>query len=264
VGETPRLKVALLQLDIVWEDVAASHARASRLLEQAAKGGARLAVLPEMFSTGFSMRPERVAQPPGGPSETFLKERAAALGLWILGSIPESGEERPRNVALCVSPAGQVTRYAKIHPFSFGGEDKQYAGGDGIVTVAIDGVRVTPFICYDLRFPEPFRLAADATDLYAVVSNWPERRQMHLTVLLQARAIENQAYVVGVNRTGEGDGLRYAGRSVAYSPWGEKLAEAGSEETVLFCEVDPGEVSVARKTFPALRDRRPEAYRVLR
>jgi predicted amidohydrolase len=257
------VRVALLQLDIVWEDVAASHARASRLLEQAAREGARLAVLPEMFSTGFSMHPQRVAQPRGGASESFLRERAASLGLWILASIPESGESRPRNVALLVSPSGEVVRYAKIHPFSFGGEDREYAGGDGIVTAHVDGVRVTPFICYDLRFPEPFRLAADATDLYAVVSNWPDRRQTHLTVLLQARAIENQAYVVGVNRTGEGDGLRYLGRSVAFSPWGEKLAEAGEEETVVFCEVDPAEVAVARKTFPALKDRRPEAYRRL-
>ncbi len=258
------MKVALLQLDIVWEDVAASHARAARLLEEAARGGARLAILPEMFSTGFSMRPQRVAQPPGGPSETFLRERAGALGLSILGSVPESGAGRPRNVALLVSPGGEVVRYAKIHPFSFGGEDREYAGGDGVVTAVVEGVRVTPFICYDLRFPEPFRLAADATDLFAVVSNWPERRQAHLTVLLRARAIENQAYVVGVNRVGEGDGLRYLGRSIAFSPWGETLVEAGEEETVVFCDVDPGEVTVARRTFPALRDRRPAAYRVLR
>ena len=258
------MKVGLLQLDIVWEDVEASHARAARLLDQAARGGARLAVLPEMFSTGFSMRPERVAQAPGGPSETFLRERAESLGLWIVGSVPEVRDGRARNVALVVSPSREVTRYAKIHPFSFAGEDRQYEGGEGVVTASIEGVRVTPFICYDLRFPEPFRLAADSTDLYVVVSNWPERRQMHLRALLQARAIENLAFVVGVNRTGEGDGVRYVGRSVAFSPWGEVLAEAGEEEGVLLCEVDPDAVSDARERFPALRDRRPNAYRLLR
>ncbi|MGE5277855.1 MAG: carbon-nitrogen family hydrolase [Acidobacteriota bacterium] len=258
------MRVALLQLDIVWEDWAASHARAGRLLEEAAGGGARLAVLPEMFSTGFSMRPERVAQPPGGPSETFLRERARELGLWIIASVPEARDGRPRNVALVVPPAGEVSRYAKIHPFSFAGEDRQYEAGEGIVTVSIEGTRVTPFICYDLRFPEPFRLAADSTDLYVVVSNWPERRKSHLRVLLEARAIENQAYVVGVNRTGEGDGVRYVGNSVAFSPWGEVLAEAGEEEKVHFCEVDAAVVARARETFPALRDRRPEAYRLLR
>jgi predicted amidohydrolase len=258
------MRVALLQLDTVWEDVPASHARAERLLAEAARGAARLAVLPEMFSTGFSMRPERVAQPPGGPSETFLRAQARALGLWIIASIPEKSEAAARNVALVVSPAGEVARYAKIHPFSFAGEDRQYEGGDGILTVAIEGVRVTPFICYDLRFPEPFRLAAEGTDLYVVVSNWPERRQAHLRALLQARAIENLAYVVGVNRTGEGDGVRYAGGSVAFSPWGEVLAEAGEGETVLVCEVDAGAVTDARERFPALRDRRPGAYRLLR
>jgi len=256
------LKIALVQLDIVWEDVDASHARAARLLESSARQGARLALLPEMFSTGFSMRPERVAQPPGGPSETFLRERACALGLWIIGSVPELAGGQARNVALVVSPAGEVARYAKIHPFSFAGEDRQYAAGDRIVTVKVEGLRVTPFICYDLRFPEPFRAAADATDLYAVVANWPERREAHRRVLLQARSIENLAYVAGVNRAGEGDGVRYAGRSVAFSPWGEVLVEAGESETVVLCDVDPAAVADARERFPALKDRRPEAYRL--
>jgi predicted amidohydrolase len=258
------LKVALLQLDIAWEDVSGSHARAHRLLDEAARGGARLAVLPEMFSTGFSMRPERVAQRPGGASERFLTERARALDLWVIASVPESHGERARNVALVVSPSGEVARYAKIHPFSFAGEDRHYEGGEGILTVPIEGTRVTPFVCYDLRFPEPFRLAADGTDLYVVVSNWPERRQVHLRILLQARAIENLAFVVGVNRTGEGDGVRYAGGSVAFSPWGEVLAEAGEPETVVFCDVDPAAVARAREAFPALKDRRPDAYRLLR
>jgi len=255
------VRVALLQLDTAWEDAARSHARAGPLLERAAREGARLAVLPEMFSTGFSMHPERVAQSPGGPSESFLRERSRALGLWILASIPEKEDGRSRNVALLVAPAGEVTRYAKIHPFSFAGEDRVYAGGDGVVTAAVEGVRVTPFVCYDLRFPEPFRLAADGTDLYAVVANWPERRQAHWRALLQARAIENLAFVVGVNRAGEGDGVRYAGGSAAFSPWGELLAEAGAAEEVLFCDVDPAAVAKARETFPALRDRRPDAYR---
>jgi len=257
------LKVALVQTDIVWEDPAANHRRAAALLDRAAGEGARLAVLPEMFSTGFSMSPERVAQPPGGPSETFLREQAENLSVWLIASVPEVCGGAFRNTALVVSPAGEVVRYSKIHPFSFAGEDRRYAPGEGIVTVAISGVRVTPFICYDLRFPEPFRAVADATDLFVVVANWPERREMHRRVLLQARAIENLAYAVGVNRTGEGDGIRYAGRSVAFSPWGETLAEAGEEEGIVVCDVDPQAVTDAREKFPALRDRRPEAYRTL-
>jgi predicted amidohydrolase len=256
------MRVAILQLDIAWEDPEASHGRAAALLDRAAHGGARLAVLPEMFSTGFSMRPDRVAQARGGVSESFLRDRARALGLWLLASIPEKADGAPRNVALLVAPSGEVTRYAKIHPFSFAGEDRVYAGGDGVVTASVEGVRVTPLVCYDLRFPEPFRVAADGTDLYAIVANWPERRHTHWRALLQARAIENLAYVVGVNRSGEGDGVRYAGGSAAFSPWGELLAEAGAAEDVVFCEIDPAVAAKARETFPALRDRRPEAYRL--
>jgi predicted amidohydrolase len=255
------VRVALAQMDLAWEDVLENHRRAARLLEQAAAGRARLALLPEMFSTGFSMDSRRIAQPPGGPSESFLREQAARLGLWILASVPESGEPSPRNMALLVSPDGSVVRYAKIHPFSYAGEDRVYAAGDRVVTAEIDGVRVTPFVCYDLRFPEPFRTAAADTDLFAVVANWPDQRREHWRALLRARAIENQAYVVGVNRAGDGNGLHYAGDSAAIAPLGETIVEADEREQVLFCDVDPEVVMKLRTRFPALEDRRPEAYR---
>jgi len=154
------VKIALLQMDIAWEDVPENHRRAAKMLAEAASGGARLAVLPEMFNTGFSMDSRRIAQPPGGPSETFLREQAAAHDIWILASVPEAGEPSPRNMALLVSPRGSVVRYAKIHPFSYAGEHEHYAAGERVVTADVEGLRVTPFVCYDLRFPEPFRLAA--------------------------------------------------------------------------------------------------------
>ena len=255
------MRVALLQMDLAWEDVLENHRRAARLLEEAAAGGARLALLPEMFSTGFSMDSRRIAQPPGGPSESCLLARSARLGLWILASVPESGEPSPRNMALLVSPDGSVVRYAKIHPFSYAGEDRVYTAGDRVVTAEIDGVRVTPFVCYDLRFPEPFRTAAADTDLFAVVANWPDQRREHWRALLRARAIENQAYVVGVNRAGDGNGLHYAGDSAAIAPLGETIIEADEREQALFCDVDPEVVKKLRARFPALEDRRPEAYR---
>jgi len=255
------VRVALVQMDLAWEDVAENHRRAARHLAAAKEGGARLAILPEMFSTGFSMSADRIAQPPGGPSETFLRGQARELGLWILASVPEAGEPAPRNMALLVSPEGGVTRYAKIHPFSYAGEDRVYAAGDRVVTAEIEGVRVTPFVCYDLRFPEPFRTAAAETDLFAVVANWPDQRREHWRTLLRARAIENQAYVAGVNRAGDGNGLHYAGDSAAIAPLGETLAEADDREQVLFADVDPEVVKKLRARFPALEDRRPEAYR---
>ena len=255
------MRVALLQLDLAWEDVAENHRRAARLLSEAKNGGATLAVLPEMFSTGFSMDAARIAQPPGGESEQFLKEQARKLGIWILASVPERGEPRPRNMAMLASPDGAVVKYAKIHPFSYAGEDRVYTAGDRVVTAEVEGVRVTPLVCYDLRFPEPFRTAAADTDLFVVVANWPDQRREHWRTLLRARAIENQAYVVGVNRAGEGNGLRYAGDSAAIAPLGETLAEADAGEQVLFADVDPEVVKKLRSRFPALQDRRPSAYR---
>jgi predicted amidohydrolase len=255
------MRIALVQMDLAWEDVGENHRRARRHLEEARRRGARLALLPEMFCTGFSMKANRIAQPPGGPSETFLRETARELSLWILASIPEAGEPRPRNMAILAGPEGSITRYAKIHPFTFGGEHRVYIGGDRVVTVAVEGLRVTPLVCYDLRFPEPFRLAAADTDLFAVVANWPEPRREAWRTLLRARAIENLCYVAGVNRAGEGGGLRYAGDSAVISPWGEVLVEGSDAEEVLVCDVDSDVVRDARAKFPALDDRRPEAYR---
>lgn len=255
------MRVAVVQMDLAWEDVLENHRRARRLAVDAAAQGSRLAVYPEMFSTGFSMAADRIAQPEGGASETFLRETARELGMWLLASVPEAGQPRPRNVALLVSPGGAVTRYAKIHPFTFGGEDRHYAPGERVVTATVEDVRVTPLICYDLRFPEPFRLAAGETDLYAVIANWPDSRREHWRALLKARAIENQAYVIGVNRAGEGGGLSYAGDSAVIDPMGETLAEAGPGEAVLVCDIDPETVTAIRGRFPALQDVRPESYR---
>jgi predicted amidohydrolase len=255
------MKVALLQLDIAWEDVPANHARASRLLDQAAALGARLAVLPEMFATGFSMDGHRIAQPAAGPTEEFLRERASTLGLHIVAGVAEEAGALPANRALLVSPGGHVKRYTKIHPFSFAGEEKVMGSGTEVITWDVEGLRVTPLVCYDLRFPEPFRLAAEETDLYAVIANWPERRRHHWSLLLRARAVENLSYVAGVNRVGEGDGLRYLGDSALVGPWGETIVSAADQETVVVAEISPETVAEARRKFPVLSDRRPASYR---
>ncbi len=255
------MRIALLQLDLAWEDVPANHARAASRLKEAADLGARLAILPEMFATGFSMDGARIAQPPGGATETWLRALASGLDLFILAGMAASGDPLPTNDALLVSPQGDVARYSKIHPFSFAGEDRAFAGGERVTTVDVEGVRITPLICYDLRFPEPFRLSADDTDLYAVIANWPERRRGHWKTLLKSRAIENLAYVAGVNRVGDGGGLHYAGDSALHSPWGETLVSAAEEEAVLIADVDPARVADARAKFPVLADRRPAAYR---
>lgn len=249
------MKIALVQMDLAWEDAAENHRRAERHAQAAAALGARLVILPEMFSSGFSMRPERIAEDVGGPTEMFMRRLAEGLGVWLLGGVPET--VGPRNVAMLVSPEGELRRYTKIHPFSFAKEHEHYRAGEEVCRWEVEGLRICPLICYDLRFPEPFRMVAAETDLFVVIANWPERRRAHWQTLLRARAIENLAYVAGVNRVGEGDGLRYMGDSALCSPWGERLVGAAEAEAVLVADVDPAVVREARRSFPVLDDRRP-------
>jgi predicted amidohydrolase len=254
------VKVAAIQHDIVWEDAAATHELVSPMIAQAAAAGAQLIVLAEMFATGFSMHPERIAEPEGGPSEQFLLEQAAQHGATLIASIAQTGADgRFRNNAIVAGPTGQVQRYAKIHPFSYAGEHEHYEAGDKPLTVDIDGLRTSVFVCYDLRFADEFWALAQDTDLYVVVANWPHPRHEHWRALLRARAIENQAYVVGVNRVGSAgrtEQLPHVGGSTILDPSGIALVEGGPAPTVLVADVDADSVAGTRARFPFLADRR--------
>lgn len=252
------MRVAVLQSDIVWEDPQANFARLRPWIANAAGAGARLVVLPEMFACGFTMRSERVAEPVDGPTTEFLREQAQQQRLWICGSLPErpSGSERPYNTLVLAAPDGRLFRYRKIHPFTYAGEDASYAAGSQFLMVDVEGLCITFFICYDLRFADEFWATARDTDCYLVPANWPERRRRHWMSLLAARAIENQAYVAAVNRVGTGDGLTYSGDSRVVNPWGEVLCAAAAQETLLLAEIDPARVREARTSFPVMQDRR--------
>ena len=256
------MKVAAIQHDVVWEDGPATRARLVPLIQHAVNGGARLVVLTEMYATGFSMNTDTMAESPGGPNEQFLIDQARTHGVWLVGSIsqwqpaPAGPDRRAQNVAVLAGPTGQLHRYAKVHPFSYSGEDKRYAPGTELLTVSVEDLRVSIFVCYDLRFADEFWQLAHDTDLYLVVANWPEPRREHWRALLRARSIENQAYLVGVNRVGVGDGISYTGDSVILDPLGRPLAEASLSETVLLCDLDPAEVKRVRDRFPFLADRR--------
>lgn len=257
-GEVGAVKVAAIQHDIVWEDRAGNFEHLVPMIEVAAGAGARLVVLPEMFATGFSMATDRVAEPVDGPSTGFLLEQAAAHGIWVCGSVPASpaGADRPCNRLVLAGPDGTTRHYDKIHLFSFAEEHLHYAAGDDYLTVEVEGLRVSLFVCYDLRFAEEFWALASDTDLYVVLANWPASRRMHWITLLRARAIENQAYVVGVNRVGHGGGLDYSGDSLIVDPLGEVLAAGGGSEEVLLADVDAAAVREVRRQFPFLPDRR--------
>ena len=156
------MKVAAIQHDIVWEDAERTRKNVAPLIAQAAVAGARLIVLTEMYATGFSMQPERIAEHPGGANEQFLVDQARKHGSYLVGSIAQwdRADGRARNVAVVAQPSGEVQRYAKIHPFSYAGEDKHYAAGTQFLTVDVvangESLRVSPFVCYDLRFADEF------------------------------------------------------------------------------------------------------------
>lgn len=254
------MKVAAIQHDIVWEDAAATHTHVKGLVADAAAGGAELIVLAEMFATGFSMHPERIAEDEAGPSEQFLLATAAETRAHLLGSIAQRGADGAyRNNAVLAAPDGSVVRYAKIHPFSYAGEHERYAAGTEFVTVDVRGVRTSLFVCYDLRFADEFWDRALDTDLYVVVANWPTPRHEHWRALLRARAIENQAYVLGVNRVGaagRGRDLPHSGGSALIDPLGVTIFEGDTTEQVLVGEVDAAVVADVRARFPFLADRR--------
>jgi predicted amidohydrolase len=251
------VKVACVQHDIVWEDRAATCDRLRPQIAAAAGAGARIVLLTETFSTGFSMHLDRVAEPRGGPGSRFLAEQAAAHGVWLGGSCFEVDEpgEAPYNSFVLAGPDGTEHRYRKMHRFGYGGEDTRFSAGAKTLTVEVEGLRVSLFVCYDLRFADDWWAAAPDTDAYLLVANWPEARRRHWQALVVARAIENQAYVVACNRVGGGGRLDYAGDSAIVDPLGEVLASGARTEALLVAEVDPARVAAVRAEFPFLADR---------
>ena len=249
--------VAAVQHDIVWADRDANFAALSPLIRETAANGARLVVLTEMFSTGFVVDRDDIGEPAGGPSSAFLSSMATELGIWVCGSCPEvaDGDPRPYNSFVVAAPDGTQHRYSKIHPFTYGGEDRHFRAGDSHVTIDVEGIRTSLFVCYDLRFADEFWALAQRTDLYLVPANWPVSRREHWTSLLRARAIENQAWVVGVNRVGSGGKLDYVGDSRIIDPLGSETV-AGDGQCIVYADVTAESVAQTRERFPFLQDRR--------
>lgn len=251
------LRVALGEYDTGWHQPEGSLSRASVCVSRAASTGARLVVLPEMCATGFTMDAESWAEASDGPSFTRLGALARAHDVWLLAGLAMRDAYGFHNVAAVFGPDGAIAgMYAKQRLFAFAGEHDHYSPGAAPLVVDIDGVRVSPFICYDLRFPELFRAAAPAADLLVVIANWPAARRAHWDALLPARAIENLSYVVGVNRTGTADGLHYDGGSVAYDPWGVSSAVRMAVASPSVVDVSSERVASVRATYPFLEDMR--------
>ena len=241
------LRIALGEYDLGWQDAGRSLARAREVVARAAGDGARLVALPEMATTGFTMDGS-YATPIDGGDAARLAELAAAHDVWLVAGVAARDADGPFNAAIVADPTGSIVAvYRKQRLFSYGGEHETYVAGDQPVVVDVEGVRIAPFICYDLRFPELFREVAAGVDAFVLVANWPKPRRAHWDVLTRARAIENQAYFVAVNRTGSGGGLEFDGGSVAYDPWGEPLPGP-------VIRIDSARVTEVRNSYPFLAD----------
>lgn len=250
------LNVAVLQIPLVWQDAMANHTAIERWLQEAQ--GADLIVLPEMFNSGFSMQPERFAEAADGDTIRWLQAKAAQYQCAIAGSIAvQTDFSAPRfvNRLLFVTPDGAVQSYDKRHLFRMGDEHQHYQAGEERVIAHYRGWRILLQICYDLRFPVFARNCADY-DLALYVANWPSARARIWSTLLSARAIENQAYVIGCNRVGDDpNGLQYSGDSVVLDVVGAPLAELPAHRAgVLQATLDRNELIKFRQAFPAHLD----------
>ena len=251
------MHIAAVQFDIRWEDRTANHARVRHLLSQCDLPRNSLVVLPEMFDTGFSINTAVTDPGTVSASELFCREIAKEYQVAVLaGMATRTREGRLANEAVAFSPdGGELVRYRKRQPFALAGEHLHYPAGTVPATFEWQGVRIAPLICYDLRFPELFRPTAVAgAELFIVIANWPVARIGHWVCLLQARAIENQAYVLGVNRAGADPNFKYDGRTSLFDPHGKQIFEADAREQILTADIDAELVRAWREQFPALRD----------
>lgn len=252
------MNVVALQLDIAWENKRANFKKVRRLMTEASPAPNSLVALPEMFATGFSMNTAAVAEEYGGETEQFLAEIAREFSIHVVaGAVLRGRDGRARNKALIFSPDGKLAGfYAKMRLFTPGGEGAQLAAGERPTAVLLGEATVSPFVCYDLRFPELFRQVAAARqpELYVVVASWPEKRILHWVRLLQARAIENQAYVIGVNRVGADPFYNYKGRSIIVDYNGDILADAGETEGAIQASLDLPSLRKYRTGLPFLED----------
>jgi len=253
------MKIAAVQMDIFWHNRQANHSRIWDFARKAKDSGADLFILPEMFSTGFSMDNTVTPEPLDGPTPGILREIAREMEMTVSGGFVLSrSNSGPQNVCLTVDRNGEdIALYSKIHQIALLGEDLSYEPGDKPALFDMDGHRATCFICYDLRFPELFRAVVDECSLIIIIASWPSVRQSHWDLLLRARAVESQCFVAGVNRIGEGGGHVFAGGSAVIDPLGEVIARGGLDnETIVLADIDLAMVQQVRSDMPFLKDRK--------
>jgi predicted amidohydrolase len=254
------LNIALIQSEIAWHAPAENLSRFDALVRRV-EGPVDLVLLPEMFATGFTMEPKSVAEVMEGTAVLRMREWASTLGADVAGSLAIVEGGHYHNRLVWVNPRGGIATYDKRHLFRMAGEDRVYRPGRGTITVEVRGWRIRPFICYDLRFPAWTRNRGMEYDAAVFVANWPAKRARHWKALIAARAIENQCYVIGVNRVGtDGNGVAYCGDSMAVDYEGNVIAAMGEGEGAMSVVLSKDSLEEYRAAFPAWKD--ADAYRM--
>jgi predicted amidohydrolase len=252
------MKIALIQMDIQWESKRENYATAEKFTKLASDEGCDIVVFPEMFNTGFSMNVSSIAEDENGETSSELSKMAKKNRINIIAGyvVKTPGDTKGRNIAVAYNRTGQsIAKYVKLHPFSYAGEDQYYIPGNDSVVFDIEGLKASIFICYDLRFPEVFRGVAKDVQAIFVLANWPSERKEHWLALLKARAIENQCFVIGVNRIGkDGNGILYPGSSAIFGPLGDGMCCGRDNVEFMMCEINPQETFEVRARFPFLQD----------
>ncbi|MEJ2544527.1 MAG: amidohydrolase [Calditrichaceae bacterium] len=249
------LNITLIQTDMIWENKEKNFLhfgdRISSIMEDT-----DLIILPEMFSTGFSMNPEKLAEPMNGPTVDWMMSISKNRQMDICGSVIIIEDDNYFNRLIWAKPDGSLFTYDKRHLFRMGREQDVYAQGHKKITVGLKGWKIFPLVCYDLRFPVWARnITENPYDLLIYVANWPDKRTQHWKSLLMARAIENQTYVAGVNRIGsDGNNVSYCGDSMVVNPFGETLAILKDQDTIHTERLSKKYLIDYRERFPAWKD----------
>jgi predicted amidohydrolase len=253
------LHFSLIQTSLFWEDKGANLDQLSQKIN-AIDQPTEIIVLPEMFSTGFSMQPEKLAENMDGPTVDWMRRTAAAKRAILAGSIIIEEGGQYLNRFIWMLPNGELGYYDKRHLFGFAGEDQKYSAGNKRLIASVKGWKINLQVCYDLRFPVWARqnianVGEEEYDVLLYVANWPEKRSHAWKTLLTARAIENQCFTIGVNRVGlDGNNIAHSGDSMVVGPLGEVLYHCAYEEDVFHISLQKEELVKTRQQFPFLKD----------
>ncbi|MDX9696045.1 MAG: amidohydrolase [Bacteroidales bacterium] len=251
---TNNLFISCIQTNLIWEDKEANFTNFESLFQKLPIES-QIVVLPEMFSTGFSMNPQKFAEPFDGKTINWLKNQANKANKIIIGSIIITDNGNNYNRLVTVFPNGEILFYDKRHLFRMAGEHNHYSSGKNKLIFTLDNWNICPLICYDLRFPVWSR-NKNNYNVLIYIANWPEARSYAWKNLLIARAIENQCFVIGVNRVGiDGNNIKHTGDSMIINPYGQIITQAkANEEQILSAELSFDEIESIRKKFPAHLD----------